>query len=542
MSRDGSGNFNLPVAAFVFDTVISETDMNSDLSDIAAALTASICIDGQTVPTADLPMGAFKHTGVGNASARNNYAAAGQIQDDSLVWCGTAGGTKNALTLTPSPAITTYTTGAKFRFKSGATPSDDVVTISLSGLTTKAAQINDAAMSSTNVIDAGKYYEALYDGTALQLTRLSAGAVANPVSAASTFGTDNSIIRADGTSRGIQSSGATATIDDSGNPTFTSTDAGATIGPLVTLDRNSASPAASDVIGGIVASGRDSGGGTDTYAQLQAEIVDATAASEDGLWNFLTKIAGTAASRVKIGAGLFMAGATSGDQGAGTINATNYFKNGVVFSGGTFAETAFSASGTFTTPADSSTSTIYWYEMVAGGGGGANSAAVGNAGGGGGGGGEYATGTFTGVAANTGITITIGTAGAAGASGATGGNTTIGTPVSIVANGGVGGTGGGNPGVGGAGGTGGTGSADQRITGQRGADGIVASGVWGVGGDGGNSKMGHGGRGPQSGGSAGSGTAGLGFGAGGAGSFNNGSNGTGVAGTAGAVIIRRMTA
>lgn len=335
MSRDGSGNYNLPVAAFVFDTVISETDMNSDLSDIAAALTASLCIDGQTLPTADLPMGAFKHTGVGNASARNNYAAAGQIQDDSLVWCGTAGGTKNALTLTPSPAITTYATGARFRFKSGASPSDDVVTIAISGLTTKAAQVNDAAMSSTNVIDASKYYEALYDGTALQLTRLSGSAAANPVSAASTFGTDNSIIRADGTTRGVQSSGATATIDDSGNQTLASTDAGATVGPLLTLDRNSASPAVSDVMGGIAFTGRDSGAGTDTYAQIQAEITDPTAASEDGILNFLTKIAGTAASRMKLGAGLILGAATGGDQGAGTINATDLLVNGVSVSGAT---------------------------------------------------------------------------------------------------------------------------------------------------------------------------------------------------------------
>lgn len=174
MPRDGSsGAYNLPEAAFVYDTVISETAVNSNFSDIATALSASIAKDGQTNPTANLPMATYRHTGVGNASARTDYAAAGQVQDGSLIWCGTAGGTKNALTLTPTPAITAYATGSFFFFISGATQSDDAVTIAISGLTTKAGQINGSALSATVYIEASKPYMAFYDGTALQLTKLS---------------------------------------------------------------------------------------------------------------------------------------------------------------------------------------------------------------------------------------------------------------------------------------------------------------------------------------------------------------------------------
>lgn len=177
MSRDGSGVYNLPEAAFVYDTVIDETAVNSNFSDIASALTASIAKDGQTTPTANLPMGSYKHTGVANATARTDYAAAGQVQDGALTECGTAGGTKNALTLTPSPAITAYATGQRFHFKAGATQSDDAVTIAVSGLPAKAAQIDDAALSATIYIEASKHYEALYDGTSFQLTRISASAL-----------------------------------------------------------------------------------------------------------------------------------------------------------------------------------------------------------------------------------------------------------------------------------------------------------------------------------------------------------------------------
>jgi len=51
------------------------------MSDLAAAITQSLSKDGQTVPTADLPMGGFKHTGVGDPVLRNNYASLGWIQD-----------------------------------------------------------------------------------------------------------------------------------------------------------------------------------------------------------------------------------------------------------------------------------------------------------------------------------------------------------------------------------------------------------------------------------------------------------------------------
>ena len=152
---------------------ITDTRMDAEMDGFATGLSTCITKDGQTTITANLPMATFRHTGVGNATARTDYAAAGQVQDSSFTWCGTAGGTKNALTLTPTPAITAYATGQEFVFKAGATSSDDAVTISISGLTTKAAQLNDTACSASVYIEANKYYRAIYDGTAIQLTRLS---------------------------------------------------------------------------------------------------------------------------------------------------------------------------------------------------------------------------------------------------------------------------------------------------------------------------------------------------------------------------------
>lgn len=115
--------------------------------------------------------------------------------------------------------------------------------------------------------------------------------------------------------------------------TFQSSDAGAGEGPTVTLDRNSASPAASDLIGVLRWLMRDSGAGSDSALKILGEIVDATAASEDARLLFQTIIAGTLATRMTLQNGMFMTGATGGDQGAGTINATNIYKNGSLVSG-----------------------------------------------------------------------------------------------------------------------------------------------------------------------------------------------------------------
>lgn len=110
--------------------------------------------------------------------------------------------------------------------------------------------------------------------------------------------------------------------------TLTSTDSGAGIATEVIRDRNSSTPAASDVLSGDTYKGRDSGGGTDTYVQTQAEIVDATATSEDGRYTIKTAVAGTLANRAHIGAGIYTSNATGGDKGADTVNASAIYDDG----------------------------------------------------------------------------------------------------------------------------------------------------------------------------------------------------------------------
>jgi hypothetical protein len=72
-----------------------------------------------------------------------------------------------------------------------------------------------------------------------------------------------------------------------------STDAGATAGPVLEFYRNSATPAASDILGKLLFNGEDSAGNTQEYASVETVIVDATSTSEDGRIDFYATKAGT---------------------------------------------------------------------------------------------------------------------------------------------------------------------------------------------------------------------------------------------------------
>lgn len=70
------------------------------------------------------------------------------------------------------------------------------------------------------------------------------------------------------------------------------TEAGAAAGPIVSLYRNSSTPAASDIIGGIQFNGKDSGGNKTRYAYIVPTIEDPTDGSEDVRLTILGMVGG----------------------------------------------------------------------------------------------------------------------------------------------------------------------------------------------------------------------------------------------------------
>lgn len=164
MSRDGSGIYSLPAGnPVVTGTTISSATHNTTLTDIANALTASIAKDGQTTPTANLPMGTYRHTGVSNGTARDQYAALAQLQDGGAQYVGSVSGT-DTITGNLTPAISAYATGMVVVL-TPANTNTGAVTLALNGLSAKSILTPLAGNVAGGTLRAGYPAVLIYDGT-----------------------------------------------------------------------------------------------------------------------------------------------------------------------------------------------------------------------------------------------------------------------------------------------------------------------------------------------------------------------------------------
>ncbi len=181
---NGSGSFSISYPDFVAGTTIVSTQVDTNNSDFVTGLNHCLTVNGETVPTATLPMANFRHTGVSNAAARDQYAAAGQVQDSAFHWVNAAGvtGTADAIALAPFPAIAAYAEGQVFRFKAEATSSSATPTVNVSSLGVKTIQNDGGALAVGDIVN-GRIYEIVYDGTQFQLQNW---AVSTSAAAAST--------------------------------------------------------------------------------------------------------------------------------------------------------------------------------------------------------------------------------------------------------------------------------------------------------------------------------------------------------------------
>jgi len=293
---NGSGVFTVytPGNPVVTGTTISSTVQNNTTSDFATGLSTAITKDGQTTITANIPLAGFKLTGVGLGTASTDAATLANLQAATGTYVATVGGTADVITLSPSPAATAYAAGQLFSWiASGANTTN--VTVNVSGLGAKALTKNGSVALATGDIASGLMVTARYDGTRFQLI------------SAVTLGANTFL----------------------GDQTIVSTDAGAADGPIIYLYRNSATPAAADRVGAVIFYGEDSAGNTESYGEILSTIVDPTSTSEYSDIRLATVVAGTFASRLVIGNGVYTRTATGGDQGADTINASQFYNDGV---------------------------------------------------------------------------------------------------------------------------------------------------------------------------------------------------------------------
>jgi hypothetical protein len=178
MSYNGSGTFNINTAGqpVVTGTVITSTAFNLLTADLASGLTTALTKDGQTTPTANIPMGTFKITGLGAGTALTDAAQFGQLQAGATQIAVVTGTDTLAGTLTPTP--TAYATGNLFSFVAVNT-NTGAATINLNSLGAKSiTKLGSTALAAGDIVS-GRIYLIEYDGTRFQLINPSASSVAS---------------------------------------------------------------------------------------------------------------------------------------------------------------------------------------------------------------------------------------------------------------------------------------------------------------------------------------------------------------------------
>ena len=168
MSFNGSGTFviNSSGQPVVANTVVSTTVFNALTADLATGLSTCITKDGQTTPTANIPMGTFKFTNLGVGSAATDSATLGQVQASTTKLVTVTG--TDTITGTLSPALTAYTAGQMFYFVAGGA-NTGAVTLNIDGLGSRNMTREGSVALVAGDILSGEVCVVVYDGTRFQL-------------------------------------------------------------------------------------------------------------------------------------------------------------------------------------------------------------------------------------------------------------------------------------------------------------------------------------------------------------------------------------
>lgn len=168
MSFNGSGTFLINTAGqpVVSGTVISSTAFNTLTSDLATGLSTCITKDGQTTPTANIPMGNNKLTGLAVGTDATDAATLGQVQGTTAKLIGSVSGA-DTITGSLTPSLTAYAAGQMFYFVAAGT-NTGAVTLNINSLGAKSVTKDGSTALVAGDIASGELVIVVYDGTRFQ--------------------------------------------------------------------------------------------------------------------------------------------------------------------------------------------------------------------------------------------------------------------------------------------------------------------------------------------------------------------------------------
>ena len=168
MSYNGSGVFTINTGGqpVITGTTISSTVFNNLTADLATGLTTALTKDGQSTPTANIGMGAFKITNLAAGTVASDAARLDQVQGGAATFITVTG--TDTLTGTVVPALSAYSTGNQFSFLVANT-NTGAVTLNVDGIGAKAITRTGTTPLVAGDMVAGQAVEIIYDGTRFQL-------------------------------------------------------------------------------------------------------------------------------------------------------------------------------------------------------------------------------------------------------------------------------------------------------------------------------------------------------------------------------------
>ena len=146
--------------------LVNAPDADTHDEDVGTGLENCLTRDGQNSPAANLPMNSKKHTAVADASLNNEYATYGQLLALTTPFVGATnvGGTATAITLAPSPAATSNTTGKGYSFFI-ETNNTGEVTVAVSSLAAVSMRRSDGSQFASGDLLVGRFLRMVFGGS-----------------------------------------------------------------------------------------------------------------------------------------------------------------------------------------------------------------------------------------------------------------------------------------------------------------------------------------------------------------------------------------
>lgn len=263
--------------------------------DFANGINNCVAKDGTNVMTGSLNLGNNKATNMLAGTAVLDGANVFQVQNTSLSYLGTTGGTSTAFTVTATPTITALTTGARYAFKANAA-NGAAATLKIDGTAATTMQRQGTALAG-NEFKANDIIEVFYDGTNFQIINIAeAPLFVDRTNNRVGVGTTAPAVDVDvqGTATAVSSTRFSA--DAVGSLQYFRKSRGATVGTNTIVQSG-------DQVGGFVFQGANGTGYTDA-ASIIASVDSTPGASADMPGNLVFSTtpdaSGTLAERMRI--------------------------------------------------------------------------------------------------------------------------------------------------------------------------------------------------------------------------------------------------